>query len=104
MDTCIQQGCVMPAPLRRRESVNIVSARHPHATTLMRRLLSCATLLLALVSSPLAAQQKSATASPAAELIRLENQWAAGLVKRDRILFERLLAPRFVYTENDKLM
>ena len=70
----------------------------------MRRPLSCATLLLLLVASPLVAQQKSATASPAADLIRLENQWTTGLVKRDRVLFERLLAPKFVYTENDKLM
>ena len=70
----------------------------------MRRLLSCATLLLALIASPLVAQQKSSTASAAAELIRLENQWTTGLVKRDRALFERLLAPKFVYTENDKLM
>lgn len=42
--------------------------------------------------------------SPAVELIRLENQWTTGLVKRDRALFEKLLAPRFVYTENDQLM
>ena len=70
----------------------------------MRRLLSHTALLLALTVAPLAAQQKSATASPAAELIRLENQWATGLVKRDRVLFEKLLAPKFVYTEDDKLM
>ena len=53
----------------------------------MRRLLSCATLLLTLAASPLVAQQKAATASPAAELIRLENGWTTGLVKRDRALF-----------------
>ncbi|HEX7977807.1 MAG TPA: nuclear transport factor 2 family protein [Gemmatimonadaceae bacterium] len=67
----------------------------------MRRLLTCATLLLALAAPPLVAQQKTATA---AELIRLENQWTTGLVKRDRALFEKLLAPKFVYTENDQLM
>ena len=70
----------------------------------MRRLLSRATLLLTLAGFPLAAQQKTATASPAAELIRLENQWTTGLVKRDRVLFEKLLAPKFVYTENDQLI
>ena len=69
----------------------------------MRRLLSSATLLLTLAALPLAAQKKT-TASPAAELIRLENQWTEGLVKRDRVLFEKLLAPKFVYTENDQLM
>jgi len=71
----------------------------------MHRLLSRATLLLTLAATPLVAQQKSAAAtSPVAELTRLENQWATGLVKRDRVLFEKLLAPKFVYTENDKLM
>jgi hypothetical protein len=70
----------------------------------MRRLLSHAIVLLALAAPPLVAQQKSATTSQSAEVIRLENQWATGLVKRDRVLFEKLLAPKFVYTENDKLM
>ena len=70
----------------------------------MRRLLSHVAVLLTLAASPLVAQQKAATASPAAELIRLENGWTTGLVKRDRVLFEKLLAPKFVYTENDKLM
>jgi len=73
------------------------------ALRIMRRSLCCATLLLVL-ASPLVAQEKSASASPAAELIRLENQWTTGLVKRDRVLFEKLLAPKFVYTENDQLM
>ncbi len=40
----------------------------------------------------------------AVELVRLENAWATGLVKRDTALFEKMLAPKFVYTENDKLM
>jgi hypothetical protein len=71
------------------------------------RLLSRATLLLALSASPLAAQQKTNAGNApttAAELIRLENGWTTGLVKRDRALFEKLLAPKFVYTENDQLM
>lgn len=57
------------------------------------------------LSAPLLGAQKkpSASADPATELTRLEDQWASGLVRRDRALFERLLAPRFVYTENDKL-
>jgi Domain of unknown function (DUF4440) len=71
----------------------------------MRRFLSRTALLLVLVAPPVLAQQKAASPDPtAAELVRLENQWAAGLVKRDRALFEKLLAPKFVYTENDKLM
>jgi hypothetical protein len=39
-----------------------------------------------------------------AELFKLEDSWAAGLVRRDGALFQRLLAPGFVYTEDDKLM
>jgi hypothetical protein len=70
----------------------------------MRRLVSCITLLLALAAPRLVAQQTSTTTSQSTELVRLENQWATGLVKRDRVLFEKLLAPKFVYTENDKLM
>ena len=34
----------------------------------------------------------------------LEDQWAAGVVKRDRALFEKLLAPGFVYTEDARMM
>jgi len=67
------------------------------------RLLSHAALLLLLAAPPLVAQQKT-NAGTAAELIRLENQWTTGLVKSDRALFEKLLAPKFVYTENDQLM
>lgn len=72
----------------------------------MLRSLKCSALLLLVTFAPsVGAQGKSAASSsdPTAELTRLENQWATGLVKRDRALFERLLAPGFVYTENDKL-
>jgi len=37
-------------------------------------------------------------------LLRLEDDWASALVKRDRVTFERLLADGFVYTENDQMM
>jgi uncharacterized protein DUF4440 len=37
-------------------------------------------------------------------LLRLEDQWASALVKRDSVVFKRLLAPGFVYTENDQMM
>lgn len=70
----------------------------------MLRTLTYSTLIAALLCAPsLQAQGKRVSANPTAELTRLENDWAAGLVKRDRALFERLLAPRFVYTENDRL-
>jgi hypothetical protein len=70
----------------------------------MFRTVLCSALIVSL-SAPVLSTQKtpSASADPTAELTRLENQWASGLVRRDRALFERLLAPRFVYTDNDKL-
>jgi hypothetical protein len=70
----------------------------------MIRTILYSALIVSLSAPLLCAQQKTAaSADPTAELTRLENQWASGLVRRDRALFERLLAPRFVYTENDKL-
>ena len=70
----------------------------------MFRTVLCSALIVSLSAPVLSAQKTpSASADPTAELTRLENQWASGLVRRDRALFERLLAPRFVYTENDKL-
>ena len=68
----------------------------------MLRPLACAALLVTFVAASASAQQ--ARASDAAALTRLENQWTEGLVHRDSALFDRLLAPRFVYTEDDKLM
>ncbi len=37
-------------------------------------------------------------------LLRQEDGWAAALVKRDASYFQRMLAPKFVYTEDAKLM
>jgi hypothetical protein len=37
-------------------------------------------------------------------LLRLEDEWASALVKRDSVVFNRLFAPGFVYTENDQMM
>ena len=37
-------------------------------------------------------------------LLQSEDAWASALVKRDRVVFDRLLADRFVYTENDQMM
>lgn len=43
---------------------------------------------------------------PAADLppIKLEDQWTTALTRRDAATFEKLLAPRFVYTENASVM
>src|SRR5919201_671458 len=37
-------------------------------------------------------------------LFALEDDWARALVRRDGATFSRLLAPGFVYTENDRVM
>ncbi|HEY7193024.1 MAG TPA: nuclear transport factor 2 family protein [Gemmatimonadales bacterium] len=37
-------------------------------------------------------------------VLKLEDDWARALVKRDSVTFERLLAAGFVYTENDQTM
>ena len=61
--------------------------------------------LVALAATQLLAQKKVKEPKPGSvELIRLENRWADAMVKRDRSFFDKYLAPKFVYTENDKLM
>lgn len=44
-----------------------------------------------------------ARADSVAMPLALEEQWAAAVVRRDRALFERLLAPGFVYTADAEL-
>ena len=71
----------------------------------MLRAVAKAVVVLSICGPSLLAQKKVKEPKPGSvELIRLENQWTTGLVKRDRALFDRLLAPKFVYTEDDKLM
>ena len=62
-------------------------------------------MLVALSAAPLLAQKKMKEAKPGSvELIRLENRWADAMVTRDRAFFDKYVAPKFVYTENDKLI
>lgn len=71
----------------------------------MHRSVTRSVFLVALAATPLLAQKKAKEAKPGSvELIRLENQWADAMVKRNRAFFDKYLAPKFVYTENDKLM
>ena len=57
---------------------------------------------LALVAS--ASAISAQTPSPDERtLLKYEDDWAVGVVKRDGALFRRLLAPGFIYTEDDKL-
>jgi hypothetical protein len=71
----------------------------------MRRSIIRSVLLVALCAPALFGQKKAKEAKPGdIELKRLEDQWAAALVRRDREFFDKYLAPKFVYTEDDKLM
>jgi hypothetical protein len=48
--------------------------------------------------------QQSPEAVEARTLLKLEDDWCKGLVNRDTMIFRRLLAPGFIYTENAKMM
>ena len=71
----------------------------------MTRFVTRSLFFVALTATPLFAQKKVKDSKPGSvELIRLENRWADAMVKRDRAFFDKYLAPKFVYTENEKLM
>src|SRR5947209_722746 len=89
--------------LRRRRVANIVSTALSTTSNYgpMLRFLTRSVLLLALIAPVTYAQKKTKEVKPGSiELIRLENQWAAGLVKRDGALLERLLAPQIVAAQD----
>ena len=64
------------------------------------------TALLILTTSTAAVAQTDTKNQPrtledaAAEVLKLEDAWAKALVAKDRATFERLLAPKFIYTED----
>ena len=60
--------------------------------------------LVALVFSAVVARHGVAQDAASRQILRLEDSWAAGVVKRDSALFERMLAPGFVYSEDDRTM
>jgi ketosteroid isomerase-like protein len=68
------------------------------------RPLIVAASIIALTASA-AAQQPKATgrASDERAVLALEEAWAKAVVRRDAATFKRLLAPGFVYTENDRV-
>jgi ketosteroid isomerase-like protein len=70
------------------------------------RALIISALPLVLATTPLAGQQpkQRSTSATTQVLTRLENDWAHALVRRDTATFRRLLAPRFVYTEDAQVM
>jgi ketosteroid isomerase-like protein len=64
-----------------------------------------AVLLMVATARPVAAQAGSASnPSDRSRILQLEESWAVALVKRDVATFKRLLAPGFIYTEDDRLM
>ena len=40
----------------------------------------------------------------AAAILKLEDGWASALLRRDSLAFERMLAPGFIYSEDDKTL
>ncbi len=52
----------------------------------------------------LAAAASGTQDSTARTLLRLEDGWAAALVRRDTAFFGRILAPGFIYSENERTM
>ena len=58
-------------------------------------------MLAALVAAPLAAQDTTATQRT---LYRLENDWAQGVVRRDAAAIRRLVAPKWVYSDESGMM
>lgn len=73
-----------------------------------------AVALLFAIPHPIVAQASPGSKAPIARetpqsqvqrtLLRLEDDWAKALVRRDAAVFRRLLAPRFVYTEDAVVM
>jgi len=71
----------------------------------MRGLLTAALLAgCFLTMSQASAATERVSDSDSHRILGLEDRWAQGLPKRDGALFEKLLAPGFVYTENDQMM
>lgn len=68
-------------------------------------------LFAALISSMAPAQatpvkppRMTSAEATTSTVTKLEDSWAAALVRRDRSTFERILAPKFVYTEDSTMM
>jgi ketosteroid isomerase-like protein len=73
--------------------------------TALLAIVSCTALLAVSVNGG----AQSAATQPRNSLrtmapLQLENQWTSALVNRDALTFDQLLAPNFVYTENNEVM
>jgi ketosteroid isomerase-like protein len=70
------------------------------------RFLLVAWLALPAISSAASLSAQQPKAAPTADeraVLDLEEGWAKAVVKRDAATFKRLLAPGFVYTEDDRV-
>jgi ketosteroid isomerase-like protein len=66
---------------------------------------ACAVAIAAVISAvSFAVAAQASTKSTERELLKLEDGWAIGLVRRDTAMFRRHLARDFVYTENADVM
>ena len=66
--------------------------------------MSIRSLLLALAFTTFTSSSLIAQDAASRQILRLEDSWAAGVVKRDSALFERMLGRGFVYSEDDRTM
>ena len=63
-----------------------------------------AILLAAIVwAVPVSANAQSSLAATKKQIAQLEDTWIQAVIKRDARAFDRLLAPSFVYTEDDRV-
>jgi ketosteroid isomerase-like protein len=67
------------------------------------RLLALVTSLAALVPSAQAQQPKASLTADQRAVLDLEEAWARAVVKRDAATFRKILAPGFIYTEDDRV-
>ena len=52
------------------------------------------------VAPPAKAPKMTPLEATTSTVTKLEDAWATALVRRDRAVFERMLAPKFIYTED----
>jgi ketosteroid isomerase-like protein len=67
----------------------------------MRRARSLLALLVMVVGP--AGTQAQSLAATKRQIVALEEEWIQAVIKRDAVAFDRLLAPSFVYTEDDRV-
>ncbi|MFL5560662.1 MAG: nuclear transport factor 2 family protein [Gemmatimonadaceae bacterium] len=83
-----------------------------HRRLLLIRVLSLTVVAVSVTATPLAAQRARAgtdslVGAPTATqrtLYRLEDQWAQGVVKRDAASLRRLVAPKWIYSDESGTM